>query len=444
MEKVDSLKRSLKLWHIVVIGIGFIAPTIVFDTFGITSKATDGNVPSGYLFTVIAILFTAGSYRKMVRVFPSSGSAYTYVQKTINPTLGFIVGWSLLLDYLFTPMINALVCSIYVSTLFPNFPVWLTIVIFALVTTLTNLFSVKISISVNVLFVIWQFITVFVFTALCIIHLLQAKGPEGIFSLEPLYSSNLKFSQLMSGAALLAFSFLGFDAVTTLAEETKDPKKTIPNGILLIVIIAGSLFVIASYFEQSVLSIFPKIEDIEGTSSILAKYLGGVFFQSMLFSASLTSTFASAMVSQTSASRILYAMGKDGVLPRKFFGYIHPRFGTPVYNILLLGLIALTAIFLTLETATSFITFGALTAFTFVNLSVIFQYIIKERRRGFKSVLNYFVSPLIGTSLIVFLWLNLDQHALVLGISWVAIGISYLLILENIFKKEISKINFEA
>lgn len=444
MEKVDSLKHSLKLWHIVVIGIGFIAPTIVFDTFGIASKATDGNVPSGYLFTVIAILFTAGSYRKMVRVFPSSGSAYTYVQKTINPSLGFIVGWSLLLDYLFTPMINALVCSIYVSTLFPNFPVWLTIVIFAVVTTLTNLFSVKISISVNVLFVIWQFITVFVFTSLCIIQLLHAKGPEGIFSLEPLYSSNLKFSQLMSGAALLAFSFLGFDAVTTLAEETKDPKKTIPNGILLIVIIVGSLFVTASYFEQSALSLFPKIEDIEGTSSILAKYLGGVFLQSMLFSASLTSTFASAMVSQTSASRILYAMGKDGVLPRKFFGYIHPSFGTPVYNILLLGLIALTAIFLTLETATSFITFGALTAFTFVNLSVIFQYIFKERRRGFRSVLNYFVSPLIGTSLIVFLWLNLNQHALVLGISWVAIGISYLLILENIFKKEISKINFEA
>ncbi|MGG1679539.1 APC family permease [Neobacillus sp. NRS-1170] len=444
MGKEVSLKRSLILWHIVVIGIGFMAPTVVFDTFGIVSKATGGHVPAGYLVTTIAILFAAGSYRKMVRAFPTSGSAYTYVQKTMNPSLGFMVGWSLLLDYLFTPMISALVCSIYVSTLFPNFPVWLTIVIFVLVTTLTNIFSVKISVSVNLLFVTWQFITVFVFTALCIIHLLQAKGPEGLFSLEPLYSSKLNFSLLMSGAALLAFSFLGFDAVTTLGEETKDPKKTIPNGILLIVIIAGVLFITASYFEQSALSLFPKIEDIEGTSSFLAKYLGGEFFQSMLFSASLASTFASGMVSQTSASRILYAMGRDGVLPRKYFSYVHPRFRTPVYNIILVGLLSLTAIFLTLETATSFITFGALTAFTFVNLSVFFHYIINERKRGIKSVLNYLVSPFIGTGLMVFLWTNLNYHAIVLGISWGIIGISYLLVLTKIFRKDLSKIIFEA
>ncbi|OIK13414.1 Putrescine importer PuuP [Bacillus sp. MUM 116] len=444
MENEGSLKRSLTLWHIVVIGIGFMAPTVVFDTFGIVSKATDGHVPAGYLFTAIAILFTAGSYRKMVRVFPTSGSAYTYVQKTMNPTLGFMVGWAALLDYLFTPMINALVCSIYVSTMIPQFPVWLTIIFFVLVTTLTNIFSVKFSVSVNFLFVIWQFIAVFVFIALCLTHLWQANGPEGLFALDPLYSNKMKFSLLMSGAALLAFSFLGFDAVTTLAEETKDPKKTIPNGILLIVFMTGALFITASYFEQSALSLFPKIKDLEGTSSILAKYLGGIFFQSMLFSASLTSTFASAMISQTSASRILYAMGKDDVLPRKLFGYIHPRFGTPVYNIILLGLISLTAIFLTLEAATSFITFGALTAFTFVNLSVFFHYIIKKRNRGFKSVLNYFVSPFIGTSLMFFLWINLNLHSLILGISWAVIGIFYLLILKQIMKKDISKLNFEA
>lgn len=442
LEKQGTLKRSLKLWHIVIIGLGFMAPTIVFDTFGIVSDITNGHVPAAYLFTAVAILFTAASYRKMVSVYPTAGSSYTYVQKTMNPSFGFMVGWSALLDYLFTPMINALVCSIYVSVMFPNFPVWLIIVIFVVVTTSANIFSVKISVSLNALFVAWQIITMIVFIALCMMHLVQADGTGGVFSTQPFYSSNLEISAFMGGAALLAFSFLGFDAVTTLAEETINPTKVIPKAITWIVVIAGITFVIVSYFEQSVMYLFPKIDDIEGTSMILAKYLGGTLFQSMLLSATLTSTFASAMVSQTSASRLLYAMGRDGVFPKKFFGYIHPRFGTPIFNIILLGFIGLTAIFLTLEIATSFITFGALTAFTFVNLSVFSHFIVREKRRDYKSIINYLIFPLIGTSLMVYLWINLDQHALILGISWAIIGAIYLLILIKVSKKDISKITF--
>jgi putrescine importer len=443
LNKLGDFKPSLQLWQIVVVGLGFMAPTVVFDTFGIVSEITNGHVPAAYLFTALAIMFTAASYKKMVRVFPASGSAYTYVQKTINPSLGFMVGWTVFLDYLFTPMINALICSIYTRSLFPNFPTWLVIVLFLLVTTLANIFSLKFSVSMNTLFVGWQVTTVLIFVGLCITQLYQAKGVEGLFSLQPFYSEDMNFSLLISGASILAFSFLGFDAVTTLAEEAKDPIQSIPKAISLIVIIGGALFVTASYFEQSILSLFPKIDDVEGTSSIVAQHLGGVLFQSLLFSASLTSTFASAMVSQTSASRLLYAMGKDGVLPRKLFGYVHPRFGTPVINIVFIGVIGLTAIFLDLNTATSFITFGALSAFTFVNLSVLVHYYIREKRRDFKSVVQYCISPLIGTSLIVYLWVSLDKHAVFLGMSWAVIGAAYLLVLRKVMKRDLSQLKLD-
>lgn len=443
MNNQGSLTRSLKLWQIVVIGIGFMAPMVVFDTFGIVSEVTSGHVPAAYLFTAIAILFTAASYRKMVRAFPTAGSAYTYVQKSIKPSAGFMIGWAVLLDYLFTPMINALICSIYTKTLFPNFPTWLVIVLFLLVTTLANVFSVKVSASVNALFVAWQFIAVFIFIALCITNIVQAKGLGGIVSLQPFYTPEMNFSLLMSGASILAFSFLGFDAITTLAEETKDPKKIIPQAITCIILIGGTLFVIASYFEQSALSLFPKIDNIEGTTSVLAMYLGGVFFQSLLFSASVISTLASAMVSQTSASRLLYAMGKDNVLPRKIFGYVHPRFGTPILNLIIIALIGLTAVFLDLSTATSFITFGALSAFTFVNISVFVYYFIRQKMRDFKSIIHYLIFPLIGTCLMAYLWSNLDKDAIILGLSWTIVGAIYLLMLTKVFKKDISIIKFE-
>lgn len=443
LNKNAHLKRSLKLWHIVIIGLGYMAPMVVFDTFGVISEETNGHVPAAYLFAMLAMLFTAYSYSKMAEVFPIAGSAYTYAEKSLNPSIGFMVGWMVLLDYIFTPMINALISSIYAEVIFPNFPSWLWIVGFVAVMTFANIFSVKISVSINTLFVLFQFFAVCIFVTLAIKELLQVERTGQLFSAYPFYVADMKTSLLLNGAAIVCFSFLGFDAVTTLAEETKDPKKTIPRAIFLIVMIGGILFIIASYFAQSILSLFPDLKNVEGVSAEMAFHMGGILFQSIFFAASLTSTIAPAIVSQISASRLLYAMGKENVIPKKFFSYVHPRFGTPIINIILIGLVALTSIFLDLTTATSFITFGALTAFTSVNLSVFFYYFVHKQIRNFKSMVMYLISPLIGTSFLVFLWINLEINAIMLGFAWGLIGFIYLLILTKKSKKEIPIIHLD-
>ncbi|MGL5186324.1 MAG: APC family permease, partial [Plesiomonas shigelloides] len=98
-----QLKKTLSLWQVVMMGLAYLTPMAVFDTFGIVTDITDGHVPSSYLIALIGVLFTALSYGKLVRRFPSAGSAYTYAQKAFNPYIGFMVGWSSLLDYLFMP-----------------------------------------------------------------------------------------------------------------------------------------------------------------------------------------------------------------------------------------------------------------------------------------------------------------------------------------------------
>ncbi len=162
------LRKSLKLWQVVMMGLAYLTPMTVFDTFGIVSGISDGHVPASYLLALAGVLFTAISYGKLVRQFPEAGSAYTYAQKSINPHVGFMVGWSSLLDYLFLPMINVLLAKIYLSALFPEVPPWVWVVTFVaifnrreseerqLVANFNTLF-VLVQISIMVVFIFWWF-----------------------------------------------------------------------------------------------------------------------------------------------------------------------------------------------------------------------------------------------------------------------------------------------
>ena len=99
-QSTAKLKKNLVLWHIIIIGLAYIQPLTLFDTFGLVSDGSHGHVPTSYIFALVAILLTSISYGHMIKRYPSSGSAYTYAQKSIHPNVGFMVGWSSWLDYL--------------------------------------------------------------------------------------------------------------------------------------------------------------------------------------------------------------------------------------------------------------------------------------------------------------------------------------------------------
>lgn len=220
-----QLKRTLKLRHVIFIGLAYMAPLAVFDTFGIVSDITNGHVPAAYVLITIAVLFTAYSYGRMVKVYPTSGSAYTYTRKTMNSYLGFLVGWVALLDYLFLPMINALLSSIYLSAAFPNVPPWIWIFATIVITTGLNLADIKLAVLVNYFMVIIEFLVAILFVVFTIRGIINTEDGK-LFSAMPFFSGDMSFSNIFAGASVLALSFLGFDAVTTLSEETVEPKKT--------------------------------------------------------------------------------------------------------------------------------------------------------------------------------------------------------------------------
>lgn len=441
-----SLHRSLKQRHVVFIGLAYMSPFAVFDTFGIVSEATKGHVPMSYIIITIAVLFTAFSYAKMVRVYPSAGSAYTYTRRTIGAPVGFMVGWVALLDYLFLPMINALLAGIYLSASFPDVPEWVWIVGLIVIITALNIIGVRISAVANMVMVVFQALLAVVFLVLTIGAITSDNALA--FTFAPFYSMSADLASLVGGAAVLALAFLGFDAVTTLSEETVDPRRTVPRAIMWIAALGAAFFVTITYVMQTLVPDLDALAaitpDIEGASPYIALFIGGIVFQTFFLAGATVSVLSSGLASQLSASRLLFAMGRDGIIPRKVFGYVHPRLGTPVINIVVVGAIALTALKLDLNAATSLINFGAFTAFAFVNLSVIafwWRHRGDESTRG--SVLAWTVVPGIGFVINLWLWLSLDQMAMTVGLIWAGVGALYLLWLTRGFRRPTPEVAFD-
>ncbi len=443
MIKSTGLKRSLSLGHVILFGLSFMAPVTVFTTYGIAIESTQGMIPTAYIIALVVMLFTAYSYEKMVKEFPITGSAYTYVQKGINPSMGFLVGWVILLDYLLSPMISALLFGLFVHAYVPAISVPVCIIIFVIIITVINILGIRLATNVSAILLAFQIIFILTFCFFCIQGLIDGKGTGELFSITPFFDSTVNLSSILSIVPLLCFSFLGFDAVTTLAEETKNPKETLPRAIYIITIIGGVLFVVSTYFAQAIFPNINSFKDPESAAIDILIYAGGNFLNAFFLSVTITAAIASAVASGGSGARVLYAMGRENILPKRFFGYLSPRFRTPANNIMVIAFVAMSALFLDLNTAAAFINFGALFAFTFVNLSVIFHYFGRKKQRTIKDIVLYFVIPLIGASITALFWSKLDIYSMILGSAWLLVGFVYLVYLTSFFRQRPPELDFD-
>lgn len=441
MEKrPQTLNRTLTLAPVTLFGIAYMTPAVVFTTFGVLSETTHGLIVSAYLVTIIAMLFTAYSYSQMIKAFPVAGSAYTYTRKSIGAHLGFMVGWVLLLDYVFLPMAICVLTAYTLSAAIPAIPFWLSVLIFILPPTVINILGIKLATRLNFWLMMFQFLVIGIFIVLSVKTLMGGTG--SFISISPLFSGEFTIPLILSGAAIAAYSFLGFDSISTLTEETIQPEKTIPRATFLAVLICGGIFIVVSYLAQLVHPSF-QFEDVNSGGFEVIRMVGGDFFVSIFLAGLIVSSFASAVAAQASAARLLFVMGRDSVLPKKIFGYLHPKYRTPIYNLLIIGIISLVGLKLDVASSTSFINFGAFTAFAFVNLSVIAHYFVKGKRRSPREMLYYFIIPLIGACFNFWLWSNLDKNALMLGGIWVALGFTHLLFMTKLFKKRPPELQFD-
>ena len=418
------LRRVLGVPSLVLFGLVYMVPLTVFTTYGIVTQMTGGRLPTAYIVTLFAMVFTARSYGLMARAFPFAGSAYTYTQRSFGPGIGFLTGGALLLDYLFLPMINYLVIGIYLKAAFPGIPAWVFVVATITLVTVLNIVGIVSVARVNTLIIAVQVISIVVFIALSAGSITRHTQVD---FLAPFVGTGDAggFGTILSGAAVLALSFLGFDSVSTLAEEARDPKRSVPKAIMWTTISAGVLFVILAYIS---LLVVPShtFKNVDSAALSVMTTAGGQFLAAFFTAAYVAGAAGSALTSQASVSRILYAMGRDGVLPTRFFGQISTKYGTPVLAILAVSVVSLLAIVIDLTLLAEMISFGALIAFSAVNLSVIKHFFKDLRMRQGSHVVNYLVVPAIGFGLMIWLWTSLSPFTLLVGLIWLAIGVGYL------------------
>lgn len=331
-----SLRRSLGPFSVLLFGLAFLAPLIVFGTYGVITQASGNTTAMAYLVAATGVVFTALSYGRLVRVFPVAGSAYTYTRKMLNANLGFMVGWAALLDYFFIPMLIWLLGASYLNMAFPEVPQWVWITGFIVSTSLLNVLGIQVANRFNVLLMVVQLVIIAVFIGLCVHYIVAANGPGGLLSAKPFFNQDVPFATSMAGAAIAAYSFLGFDALSTLSEETRDPGRTLPRAILLVALIGGSVYVGSSYFMY-LAHPSPTFELVDGAAFEIARMIGGDLFFAVVLTGIIVAHFAAGMSFQASVGRLLYALGRDNQLPRRLFGALHPRYKTPAFNILLCG-----------------------------------------------------------------------------------------------------------
>jgi len=423
-----GFKRVLSLRDLVLFGIAFVGPTAPYSMFGIATAKSKGHLPLVYLIAMIAMSFTAISYGRMAAAFPQAGSTYIYATKALNPTAGFLAGWAMTLDYILIPMLSVIFVGLTANKIFPEAPYYLCLLVTAGTITAVNLRGIKLTSRANYLMnaIMGASLAWFVLLAIRILWL-----GTGIFSLKPFFNpQTFSFSEVMGASSLAVLSFIGFDGVTTLSEDAKNPGRDIGLATILVCIIAGSLFVLQSYLAQLVWPDYTSFSPIETAFMDIGRRVGGDALFYFLSLALVVAGLASAITGQASASRLLCGMGRDRLLPYRLFGYVHPRLGTPVYSVLLMGGIHLIgALILKYTEAAELVNFGAFIGFIAVNLCVIRHFWFdRERRRNWPGDL---VLPALGFAICLYIWLHLSRLALALGGLWMAFGIIYLLLLKR-------------
>lgn len=435
----QSLKRVLNVRQLVWFGLSYLAPIGVFTQFGLLAGMTHGMMTLSYIVSTMVIMFTAFSYAKMVSVYPISGSAYSYVQRSVNPHIGFITGWTMLLDYTLLPMICILYLGLFMNNYCPAVPVWAWIIISVVIVCIINILGIEPTVTVNTWTVILQagFALLFLFVVAKLI--MEGGGAGTFFSGKAVYNApEFHMDVFLRSVGILTIAFLGFDAVTTLAEEAIQPEKTVGRALILVCLLAGGFFVLESYFCQIAWPAgWQEIADpntgfLEVSLQIHANYM-----QSLYFWIGNLASLTCAISVQAAIARILFGMGRDGALPKKFFAYVNPRFKTPVFNILLVSAISLLAIAFSdrLVDAVSLISFGALLGFTMVNIAVIFHFYLRGKRRSPSDTIQYLVFPLIGAGLCLYFLFNLASQTKMLGFTWLGLGVVYTAATTNFFRK---------
>ena len=425
------LSRALTLRDLILYGVIVIQPVAPMSAFGVLYVTGRGHVVTTILIAMIAMLFTAVSYGKMARAYPSAGSAFTYVGREINPALGYVTGWSMVMDYMLNPMICIIWLSEQARDYAPAIPYWGWAIFFGLIFTLLNLQGVKTSARVNALLAAGMGAVIAVFF-IAAAHFISGAQHAGVaFFTRPLFDPNtFNAAAVLGGTSIAVLTYIGFDGISTLSEEAENPRRNILLATVLTCLVIGILSAIEVYVAQLAWPAGQAFPNIDTAFTYVAQRVWPPLFI-VLGITLMVANFGSGMGAQLGAARLLFGMGRSSALPKDFFGVVDPRHHIPRNNVIFVGAIALAGAFVLPAISgaamtgyglgASLLNFGALIAFMGVNAAAFVRYFMRADRKGAWE----FIAPILGFVICGILWWNLSGQARELGIVWMAVGIAY-------------------
>jgi amino acid transporter len=422
----QELNRVLTFKDLLIYGMVFMVPIAPMGVYGLVSNESFGMVPLVYLVGIVAMVFTAFSYSQMSKEFPVAGSVYTYVQRGLNPHIGFLAGWMILVDYILAPALLYAFGGLWIHSMVPSIPVFAWVIIFVIFNTIVNARGVRLAAKTNFILLGIELIALLIFIGFALKFVFVDGLGTGGLSIKPLFQpEHLNLGFIATAASIAVLSFLGFDGISTLSEETKNPEKTVGKATLTALVVLGLIFMVETYLAALVHPNYQGLDPNMGFFDI-AKEAGGNFLYYLLILVNvLAVAIANALAAQSAISRILYSMSRDKLLPgSKFFGTIHEKYKTPFNATLFVGALSLVvALTLSIETIIKFVNFGALTSFLLLNVTVFYYFFIRKNQRDAKGFFKYLLSPLIGFLIIGYVWYGFDKMTFIVGFSWLAVGI---------------------
>ena len=424
----SNLQREFGTWDLVAFAVMTMVPIAPMGIYGVIAVLGKGHVPLIYLLAAVAMSFTAWGYGQFARRYPSSGSVYSYVGETFGPSVGFVAGWAILLDYLLVPGLVILVSALWLKQ-YTGISIYVWALVFIVPMTLLNIRGISMTKRATQVLFVFEVVVFGIFSLVAVYKILTT--PSLHFTLNPFFGTKpFSFNIILAGASVAVLSFLGFDVMTTLAEESREAQRSVSRAAVLVIPIIAFFFVSQTYLA-AVIHPAHNFQNTDVAFYFIARETGGRWLQFLTLAGTVAAWgFGDTLAAQAGVSRILMAMGREGHLPH-FFAKIHPKYRTPYISILIVAVLTLALVYvMTLQSLSSVVNFGALSAFALMNISLAYHFVRSESR----SVMA--VLPTIGFFLVGAIWWGLDLLAKEIGVVWMAFGVLYLAYITNGFRSE--------
>jgi len=420
----QELNRSVSTVDLLVYGLVFMVPIAPWAIFGTVYNSASGMVPLVYLIGLIAMIFTALAYSQMAKSFPLAGSVFSYVGRGIHPSVGFFAGWAILLDYLLVPTLLYVFAAESMVGLFPNSPRWVWAIVFVIVNTIINLAGISLLKIANRIFLAIELVFVVVFVVIAVRAINGQSLPNVGWSTLPIWDSSTVTAPLIATALSIAvLSFLGFDGISTLAEESTGRKNPAGRAMIIALFVVAFLFITQTWLASLLAGGRESFSDDEAGNAFftLVQAASNTGWMNAFFAVNVMAVgFANAMAAQAATSRLLYSMSRDGQLP-KFLSKISDR-KVPISAILVVSALSLVLVLFfvgQIGLISSLVNFGALFGFCLLHVSVVWYYLGRQKS---KNYLLHLVVPTLGFLIIGYVLINADSLAKIGGLVWLVIG----------------------